>query len=213
MMRARGCALITALLLIVVLSVRAQAPMPVVERITDHRGRITRVTLFSNHVVIVSIRSETEDFIHMATLNFDEHMVYLQALEECANDIGNEPVTSDVESRDSSTRLILHIGPNAPRILEFSPLSSLNLPATRIVSIVDDIENRAMAALPGEFEIKRWEPALGDRVELRQGGEAYVTSIGEDGTIVLSQIDGPVSYTVARESRVDVVLRVIEPTP
>ncbi len=57
--------------------------------------------------------------------------------------------------------------------------------AARIASMIDDIENRAMAALPGEFEIKQWEPALGDRVELRQGGEAYVTAIGDDGTIVL----------------------------
>lgn len=212
-MTARVGALVAALLLFAALSAMAQAPVPVVERITDHRGRVTRVTLFSNHVVIVSIRSDTEDFIHMATLNFDEHMVYLQALEECANKIGQEPVTSDVESRDSSTRLILHIGRDAPRILEYSPLSSLNLPAARIASIVDDIENRAMAALPGEFEIKQWEPRLGDRVELRQGGEASVTAIGEDGSIVLSQIDGPVSYTVTRDNRVDIVLRVIEPVP
>ena len=212
-MNARVCVLITVLLLVALLSATAQAPIPVVERITDHRGRITRVTLFSNHVVIVSIRSDTEDFIHMATLNFDEHMVYLQALEECANEIGHEPISSDVESRDSFTRLILHVGPNAPRILEYSPLASLNLPAARIASMVDDIENRAMATLPGEFEIKRWDPALGDRVELRQGGEAYVTAIGEDGTIVLSQVDGPVSYTVAKENRVDYVLRVIGPIP
>jgi len=212
-MKARVCVLITSLLLIAVLSATAQAPIPVVERITDHRGRVTRVTLFSNHVVIVSIRSDTDDYIHMATLNFDEHMVYLQALEECANEIGSEPITSDVESRDSSTRLILHIGPNAPRILEYSPLASLDLPAARIASIVDDIENRAMASLPGEFEIKQWEPALGERVELRQGGEAYVTAIGDDGSIVLSQINGPVSYTVAMENRVDIVLRVIGPTP
>jgi hypothetical protein len=212
-MKGRLCALVGLSLLVAVLSATAQTPVPVVERVTDHRGRITRVTLFSNFVVIVSIRSDTEDFIHMATLNFDEYMVYLQALEECANEIGHEPVNSDVESRDSFTRLILHIGPNAPRILEYSPLSSLNLPAARIASIVDDIENRAMDVLPGEFEIKRWEPALGERVELRQGGEAFVTAIDEDGSIVLSQIDGPVSYTVTRDNRVNVVLRVIEPSP
>lgn len=212
-MKARVCVLITTLLLVAVLSATAQAPVPVVERISDHRGRITRVTLFSNHVVIVSIRSETENFVHQATLNFDEHMVYLQALEECAKEIGHEPITSDVESRDSRTKLILHIGPDAPRILVYSPLASLNLPAARIASIIDDIENRAMASLPGEFEIKQWEPALGERVELRQGGEAYVTAIGDDGTIVLSQIDGPVSYTVAKDNRVNVVLRVVEPKP
>jgi hypothetical protein len=212
-MKARVCALIITSLLVAVVSATAQAPIPVVERITDHRERITRVTLFSNHVVIVSIQSDTDNFIHMATLNFDEHMVYLQALEECANELGHEPITSDIESRDSFTRLVLHVGPDAPRILEYSPLASLNLPAARIASMVDDIENRAMAIIPGEFEIKQWEPALGDRVELRQGGEAYVTAISKDGAIVLSQIDGPVSYTVPTDNRVNVVLKVIEPAP
>ncbi len=212
-MTTRTCGILTTALLVAVLSASAQAPLPVVERITEHRGRITRVTLFSNHVVIVSIRSDTENFVHQATLNFDEYMIYLQALQDCARSIGDEPITSNVESLDSRTRLILHVGPDAPRILEYSPLASLDRSAARIASIIDDIENRAMAALPGEFEISRWEPALGERVELRQGGEAHVTAIGDDGTIVLSQVDGPVSYTVAKDNRVDIVLRVIEPAP
>lgn len=212
-MRARAGTLVAASLLVAVLSATAQAPTPVVERITDHLGRTTRVTLFSNHVVIVSIRSDTEDFIHQATLRFDEYMVYLQELEKCAHEVGHEPVTSDVESRSSSTRLILHVGPNAPRILEYSPLASLNLPAARIASMIDDIENRALAALPGEFEINQWVPAIGDRVELRQGGEADVTAIDEDGSILLSQIDSPVSFTVASDDRVQMILRVIEPKP
>ncbi len=212
-MKCRIGAVTAAWLLVALLSATAQAPMPVVERITDHRGRITRVTLFSNHVVIVSIRSDDDNFIHQATLNFDEYMVYLQAFEKCAREIGNEPVTSDVESRDSSTKVVLHVGPDPPRIIEYSPLASLDLPTGKIASMIDDIQNRALAALPGEFEINQWRPAIGDRVELRQGGQASVTAIDDDGTILLSQVDGPVSYTVAKDSRVNVVLRVIEPAP
>ncbi len=169
------------------------------------------MTLFSNHVVVVAVRSESEDFVHQATLSYSEHMIYLQALESAAKEIGGEPVSSDVESRDSSTRLILHVGPGAPRIIEYSPLASLNLQTARIASIVDDIQNRALAALPGEFEILEWQPMVGDRVELRQGGEATVVAVNEDdGTIVLRQPESSVSSTVVLGNRAQIILEIIE---
>ena len=212
-MKVRVGVLVAASLAVAILSATAQAPTAVVERITDHFGRTTRVSLFSNHVVIVAIHSDTEDFVHQATLSFDEYMVYLQALEQCAREIGNEPVTSDVESRDSSTELVLHVGPNAPRIIRYSPLASLTLPAGKIAAMMDDIQTRALAALPGELEIKQWAPEIGDCVELRRGGEACVTAIGDEGVIILTQEDSTVSFTLAEENRIEVVLRVIEHPP
>lgn len=202
------------LLLAAVATLPAQAPTPVVERITHQFGRTTRVSLFSNHVVVVSVHSETEDFVHQATLEYNEHMIYLKSLESAAAEIGKEPVTSDVESRDSSTVLILHVGPDAPRIIKYSPLASLNLPTGRIASMMDDISNRALSALPGEFEINQWRPVVGDRVELRQGGEAFVVAVNEDdGTIVLRQPESSVSSTVAMANRAEVISRIIEPAP
>ena len=202
------------LLLAAVATLPAQAPTPVVERITHQFGRTTRVSLFSNHVVVVSVHSETEDFVHQATLEYNEHMIYLKSLESAAAEIGKEPVTSDVESRDSSTVLILHVGPDAPRIIKYSPLASLNLPTGRIASMMDDISNRALSALPGEFEINQWQPVVGDRVELRQGGEAFVVAVNEDdGTIVLRQPESSVSSTVAMVNRAEVISKIIEPAP
>lgn len=192
----------------------AQAPTPVVERITTHFGRTTRVSLFSNHVVIVAIQSESDDFVHQATLTSSEYMFYLQALELAAREVGREPVTSDVKARDSSTRLILNLGPDAPRTIEFSPLASLKMAASRIDAIIDDLENRALSALPGEYEIEHWEPTIGDCVKLRQGGEACVAAINEsDGAIVLVQEENSVSYTVAVENRSEFILAIIELAP
>jgi hypothetical protein len=191
----------------------AQAPTPVVERIETHFGRTTRVSLFSNQVVVVAVRSESEDFVHRATLSFDEYMFYLQALEQAAGEIGNDPVTSDVEARDSSTKLTLHVGPRAPRVLTYSPLASLKMAAARIDSIVDDLENRALSALPGEYEIERWDPVIGECVKLRQGGEACVKAVDDDGTVVLVDEESSVSMIVARENRAEVILEIIEPEP
>jgi hypothetical protein len=193
--------------------VAAQAPAPVAERITTHLGRTTRVSLFSNHVVVVSIRSDTEDFLHRAKLDFDEYMVYLQALERFASEIGNEPVGSDVHSRDSVATLILHIGPESPMVYRYSPLATLDLSVGKIASVMDDLQTRALAAKPGEYELEQWQPAIGDCVELRQGGTACVTAVGEDGTIELMRQGFAMTYTVAVENRAEVILEVLAETP
>lgn len=212
-MRLRAGFVFVTLLFVAIPATQAQAPTPVVERISSQFGRTTRVTLFSNHVVVVAVRSETEDFVHQATLAFDEYMVYLQAMERAAGEVGNEPVASDVESRDAFTELTLHLGPDAPRTVRYSPLASLNLPTAKIASMIDDIQNRALSALPGEFEIKQWQPVVGDCVELRQGGEAFVAAVHDDGTIVLMQPESSVSSIVAMENRSEVILKVLERAP
>ena len=191
----------------------AQAPTPVVERSTTHLGRLTRVSLFSNQVVVVAIHSETEDFNHHAHLDADEYMVYLQTLVEAAGTVGNHPVTSNVESRGSISTLALHVGPEAPRLFRYSPIASLNLSLSRISAVVDDLQTRALNSLPGEYEIRQWQPEVGDCVELRMGGEACVSEVAEDGTIELWGDDVIMILTVTPDTRSSVILNVIEPTP
>ena len=209
----RASFVIAALVLLTAIGAAAQAPVPVAERVSTHLGRTTRVSLFSNHVIVVSIRSDSEDFVHRTTLNLDEYMVYLQTLNRAIGEVGDTPVGSDVESRDSVTVLTVYLGPDAPRVFRYSPLSSLNLAVGKIASAMDDLENRALEALPGEYEIQQWQPEIGDCVELRQGGEACVTAISEDGSIVLMRDDIVMTYTVAKENRAEVILKIIEPAP
>ena len=209
----RASFVIVALVLLTAVGAAAQALVPVAERVATHLGRTTRVSLFSNHVVVVSIRSDSEDYVHRTTLNLDEYMVYLQTLNRAIGEVGDTPVGSDVESRDSVTVLTVYLGPDAPRVFRYSPLSSLNLAVGKIASAMDDLENRALEALPGEYEIQQWQPEIGDCVELRQGGEACVTAISEDGSIVLMRDDIVMTYTVAKENRAEVILKIIEPAP
>lgn len=209
----RAFVVIMAQVLLTAVGTAAQAPVPVAERVATHLGRTTRVSLFSNHVVVVSIRSDSENYVHRATLELDEYMVYLQTLNRAIGEVGDTPVGSDVESRDSVTVLTVYLGPDAPRVFRYSPLSSLNLAVGKIASAMDDLENRALEALPGEYEIRQWQPEIGDCVELRQGGEACVTAISEDGSIVLMRDDIVMTYNVARENRAEVILKIIEPAP
>lgn len=203
----------TAALLLISVGAAAQSPTPIAERISTHLGRTTRTTLFSNHVAVVSIQSDTEDYVNRVTLDFDEYMVYLQAILVAVEEIGAEPIGSDVESRESVTVLIVHVGPEAPRVFRYSPLSSLSLPVSKIASVMDDVQNRALDALPGEWELEKWTPAVGDCVELRQGGEACVQTVNEDGTIVLRRSDIAMTIGVPPDNRADVILKILEPNP
>ncbi|MCU0304339.1 MAG: hypothetical protein MUC56_09820 [Thermoanaerobaculales bacterium] len=184
----------------------AQAPTAVAERTSVYLGRTTRVSLYSNHVVVVSIRSETDDFVHRTTLDYDEYMVYLQALDRLAAEIGDQPVSSDVSSRDAESRLTLHIGPGAPRTFSYSPLAALDLALGKIAALMDDLETRALATPAGEHELRAWSPAIGECVGLRHGGEACVTAVSDDGTIELTVEETGLAITVPVESRVEVIL-------
>jgi hypothetical protein len=188
------------------LAATAQTPTAVAERTSLYLGRTTRVALFSNRVVAVTIRSETDDFLHLATLDYDEYMVYLQALDRLAGEISDEPVNSDVQGRDAMTTLTLHIGRDAPRSFSYSPLATLDLALGKIAAVMDDLQARALATPTGEHELNAWSPAVGECVGLRRGGEACVTAVADDGTIELTVKETGLGITVAVESRAEVIL-------
>ncbi len=194
-------------------SAGAQAPLPIVERATTRLDRTIRVALFSNQVAVVTIRSESEDFFHRTTLDSSEYMVYLQAIEGFAEGLGSEPVISDVSSGDDTIVLTVYVGSPAPRVLEYSPVSSLSLPAAKLAAIADDIQARVLAAPPGEAELRRWRPAVGDCVELRHGGEACVTVVADDGTVVLVDAETSIAITIAPEARAQIISAVLGAEP
>ena len=191
----------------------AQTPTPVAERIATHLGRTTRVSLFSNRVAVVSIHSEHEDFVRQAILAEGEYMVYLQTLDRLAGEIDDEPVSSDVESRDSHTSLTLHVGPGAPRTLSYSPLAALDLAAGKVASVMDDIQLRVLATRPGEDAVREWRPEVGDVVTLMHGTAARVVEITEDGTLLLVEDDTEMVFTVAPDDRAAVVRDPDPPAP
>lgn len=193
----------------VAINAGGQTPIPVAEKITTHLGRTTRVSLFSNRQVVVSVHSESDRFVHRTELDPDAYMVYLQSLENAARSVGRDPVSSDVESRDSTTTIVLYVGPHAPTRFTYSPLASLDLPLGRIAAIMDDLRDQALDALPGELELSRWEPAVGDCVELRLGGVACVTAIEEDGSMILEREDVAVTYSVPKEERAQIILKLV----
>ena len=192
----------------------AQAPVPVAERVVTGRNLATRVTLFSNRMVVVSQRRDgKQDFLRRITLPADQYLVYLVAFQTSAEELGEEPISSDVGTSTASVQLTLHVGPEAPRSLRFSPMAVVSLPLSRILGALDDLQRVVFEASPSSEEIRAWTPKRGDRVQLMTGGFATVVEVWPEGLVVLEHDDTFIRAMVSPESLDLVILHIVDPKP
>jgi hypothetical protein len=210
-MRASPCA---AAALLVALAASAQAPTPVAERIVSHGHTTTRTSLFSNRTVVVSISEDgRQGVLRTLTLPEDQYFIYLGILERAARELGEEPVSSDIGTSRDRVELMLHIGPAAPRKLEFSPMAVVNLPLSQIAGALNDLETLTLSSSLSAEALRGWQPRRGDRVELLAGGFARVADVIDDGVVILVYEDTYIREIVPVGGLDKVVLRVVEPEP
>ena len=192
----------------------AQAPVPVAERVVSGGNLATRVTLFSNYVVVVTDRRDgKQDFMRRITLPADQYMVYLVAFQKNAEELGEEPISSDVGTSTASVQLTLHVGPEAPRLLRFSPMAVVSLPLSRIMGALDDLERVVLDASPSSEEVRAWTPKRGDRVQLMTGGFATVLEVWPEGLVVLEHEDTFIREMVSPDSLDLVILHIVDSKP
>jgi hypothetical protein len=192
----------------------AQAPVPVAERVASEQNLTTRVTLFSNGVIVVSMRRDgRQDFLRHITLPDDQYMVYLVAFQTNAEELGKEPISSDVSTSTAVVQLTLHVGPEAPRLLRFSPMAVVSLPLSRIQGALDDLERIVLEASPSSEEIRNWTPKSGDRVQLMTGGFARVVEVLPEGVVVLEHEDTFIREMVPTDALDRVILHIMDSKP
>jgi hypothetical protein len=107
--------------------------------------------------------------------------------------------------------LILHIGPDAPKTLRFSPMASLSLPLSKIMGAINDLEQQVRESSPSAFELKSWKPSRGDRVQVMNGTYARVVEVWEEGLIVLEYEETFIREMVPPDRYDDVILHVVDP--
>ena len=192
----------------------AQAPVPVAERIVTQKDTATRITLFSNRSVVVTIReNEEQEFLRRITLPDDQYMIYLAAFQSNAEELDEKPIKSKIKTATAAVVLVLHVGPDAPRILHFSPMATVSLPLSRIMSALDDLQNQVFEASPSFEEVRAWTPKRGDRVQLMNGGFAQVVEVWSEGWLVLEHEGTFIREMVSPEARDQVVLHVLDSDP
>ena len=206
-------------ILLIILSVVAatasgQAPVPVVERTVIHGEVATRVSLFSNRVVVVTMRrGDEQGFIRRITIPDNQYMVYLGTFQTAAKELDKQPVTSQVETSEAEVMIALHIGPDAPRLIRFSPMSIVKLPLGRIQGALDDLQLQVLESSPSAEAMRTWEPKTGDRVEMLTGTTATVIEVWEEGLLILEHDLTYIRESVPPDLRDQVILRVVEDEP
>jgi len=202
---------LAGLLALVAVAASAQAPTPVAERVATHRDVATRVSLFSNQTVVVTIRDKEEQtFLRRITLPMDQYMIYLKVIENSATELGEDPISSSVATSTARVEITLHVGPDAPRRIVFSPMSSVSLPLSRILGALDDLERQVFEASPSREELRTWEPQRWDRVQFFNGTFARVIEVWDDGTVVFEHEDTFIREIVPADRLDRVVLHVVD---
>jgi hypothetical protein len=204
-------AFVFTILSVCAVSASGQAPVPVVERTVTRGELATRVSLFSNKVVVVTTRyGEEQVFSRRITLPDDQYMVYLGTFEKNARELDERPITSQVSTPNAEVVLILHSGLETPRSIAFSPMSGVKLPLAAIMAALDDLEQLVLEASPSAEAMRTWIPKKGDRVELLNGHFATVVEVWEDGLLFLEHDQTYVREAVPPDTRDQVILRVLE---
>lgn len=193
-------------------SALAQVPVPIVERITTQGDVSTRVSLFSDRTVVVTIQEGgVQGFVRLLEIPQDSYIVYLTTLQTNANKLDEEPISSSVGTSSSGVELILYLGPDAPRTLHFSPMATLSLPLSKIMGAVNDLEQQVRESSPSAFELKSWKPKRGDRVQLMNGTYARVVEVWDEGLVVLEYEETFIREMVPPDRYDDVILHVVDP--
>ncbi len=188
-----------------------QAPVPIVERTVTQGEVATRVSLFSSRVLVVTVRrGDKQDFMRRITLPENQYMVYLGSFITAAEELDKQPVSSQVDTSEAEVVLSLYVGPDAPRLIRFSPMSIVKLPLARIQGALDDLQLQVLEASPSAEAMRIWEPAKGDRVELMNGITATVVEVWNDGLLILEHDLTYIRESVAPDVRDQVILRVLE---
>jgi hypothetical protein len=184
----------------------------VVERVFTEGDVATRVSLFSNRVVAVSISERgVQGYFKYVTLPPDQYMIYLGILQQAAKELGEKPITSAVSTPKSKIALTLHIGPDAPREIDYSPMATVSLPLARISGAVNDLENLVRTSSPSTEALHSWDPEPGDVVELMNGDLARVDEVLEGGVLIIEHEDTYIRELVPFDARDRVIMRVVEP--
>lgn len=208
-MRARG--LVWLFVALATTAAYAQAPDPIAERFVTYRGRTTRTTLFNNRSVVVSIREgDRQGFVGHITLDQADFEVYVSIITAGADALGDNPIDSKIDTAEASVTVILHIGPDAPRLIHFSPMAAVSMPLSRILGALDDLQDQVLTASPSEEELRSWVPNKGDLVQLFSGGYAVVVEVWDEGTIVLEHEETFIREVVPADVRDQVILHVVE---
>lgn len=187
------------------------APTPVIERDLTIRDREVRTSLFSNGVLVVSARRAGERVLfQQLTLPADQFSGYLAAIQRDASELAEADELPTASGSGGRGVITVHIAPRGPIQFTYSSMSVYGLAATRLIAILDDLEQQALTALTTGAGVASWQPRVGDVVRLRGGPLAEVVEVRDDGAVLLEHRDTYINELVPPGEIRNVVVEIVE---
>jgi len=187
------------------------APTPVLERDLTIRDREVRTSLFSNGVLVVSARRAGERVVfQQLTLPADQFAGYLLAIQRDASELAEADELPTASGSGGRGVVTVHIAPGGPIQFTYSSMSVYGLAATRLIAILDDLEQQALTALTTGAGVAGWQPRVGDVVRLRGGPLAEVVEVRDDGAVLLEHRDTYINELVPPGEIRNVVVEIVE---
>ncbi len=188
-----------------------EAPSALAERVVRDAYGTTRVTLFANRMVVVSVRPRGEGgVVRRRLLNEETMSVYRTLLREMEPALRKEVAAGNVPAGTDGS-LVLRLPGRRPLEVSFDPRKIPGLALGRVLSALDDLQAQVLEGPRENEDVARWKPAVGDRVELWGGGTAVVTDIPQEDVVVLEHEDSPVIESIAVRDLPVRVRRVLGP--
>lgn len=192
----------------------SHAPSPVIERFLTVRDREVRTSLFSNGVAVVSVRRDGEPvLLRQLTLDQDHFAGFLAAIQRDAAAIAAADDLPSDTGAGGRGEVFVPMAPGGPLHFTYSSMAIYDLPTTRLLGVLDDIEQLVVVDTPDWAGADEWRPQAGDVVRLRRGGLAEVVEVRDDGSLVLEHQATYINELVAPGQLRAVVLELVARAP
>jgi len=190
-----------------------RAPAVIVERHLHRPGSLIRITLFDNRMAVTTVREGSQQvFFRQLTLPPEEYKVYLEVFTAVAETAGIEAIPR-LGGGQIEAFVRLNVPGSPARTFRYSPRRMLDLPTTRLIKALDDLETRVAEVSPSHEALRQWTPRVGDRVRLFSGAIAAVSDIAPDGAVWFEHETGGLIEVVPANRLSDYVEAVLEDDP
>ena len=182
-----------------------EGPSALVERGVRSAQGTTRVTVFSNRVVVAAVRRVRRRLLDEETMS-----VYTALIGQMEPALRRELAEGNVPAGRGGS-LTLRLPGRPPLEVSFDPRKVPGLALGRVLAALDDLQSKVLEGPRENEAVARWKPKVGDRVELWGGGTAVVTDIPQPDVVVLQHEESPVIESIAVRNLPVRVRRVLGP--
>ena len=174
-------------------------PSYLVERVVAAGAETRRLSVFRDGVAVLATGSGEERRVVRLGLEPVELRSLLQLLEECVGELAALPPTTPRPS-EGTVELRVAVPGREPVVLRHSLAEVPSAAEARLAQALDAIETRLAARKPEWQDLRGWQPAVGDVVELDDGRTVRVVEVLAGSETPLARVmvgDGPLVIVFA----------------